>query len=369
MKKFAFCIYLLILPGLLFAGGKSKKYFKEKHILKTMERVADWQLAHPKWKKYEWHNAPLYNGIFATFKTTSDEKYLKACEDMFEENNHKPGPRWYHADDIAIGQTYLEMYRQEKSESYIKALRDTIDKMFTVKPPFQSNRKDWRKCFWCWCDALYMAPPTLVKLGVFTGENKYLELSDKLYQETIDCLWDEKENLFARDLRYVWEDDTYKDKKAEKNGEKIFWSRGNGWVLGGLVMMLKDMPAEWPTRAKYEKLFIKMVKRVAELQPKDGLWRAGLLDPYSYPHGETSGSSFMVYAMAYGINNGLLDEATYMPVIEKAWSALNECVTKKGMLGYAQPVGAAPQRNFSQNDWEVYASGAFLLAASEVIKL
>jgi rhamnogalacturonyl hydrolase YesR len=82
-----------------------------------------------------------------------------------------------------------------------------------------------------------------------------------------------------------------------------------------------------------------------------------------------SGSGFFCYALAWGINNKLLDKATYLPVVEKCWIALNTCVNEEGRVGWVQPIGADPRRNFSEDSWEVYGTGAFLLAGSEVIKL
>jgi hypothetical protein len=52
----------------------------------------------------------------------------------------------------------------------------------------------------------------------------------------------------------------------------------------------------------------------------------------------------------------------------KAWNALTECVTEDGMLGYVQPVGAAPGDSFADKT-EVYGIGAFLAAGSEVYKM
>ena len=43
--------------------------------------------------------------------------------------------------------------------------------------------------------------------------------------------------------------------KKEANGKKIFWSRGNGWVLGGLALLLEDMPKDYKHRSFYEELF------------------------------------------------------------------------------------------------------------------
>jgi len=60
-----------------------------------------------------------------------------------------------------------------------------------------------------------------------------------------------------------------------------------------------------------------MADRILSLQQEDGLWRASLLDPDSYPGGEVSGSGFFCYALAWGINNKLLDRDTYLPAVKK----------------------------------------------------
>ena len=50
---------------------------------------------------------------------------------------------------------------------------------------------------WWWCDALFMAPPVLVKLGMSTGDEKYLKISDKYYEEAYNLLYDKDENCFS----------------------------------------------------------------------------------------------------------------------------------------------------------------------------
>ena len=139
--------------------------------------------------------------------------------------------------------------------------------------------------------------------------------------------------------------------------------------MGGLTLVLEELPANYPQRPFYETLFKEMMTKVASVQQTDGLWRCSLLDPDSYPGGETSGSGFYCYAMAWGINNGLLDKKTFLPVVEKAWIALNGCVNEEGHVGWVQPIGDDPQKNFNKDAWEVYGTGAFLLAGSEIIKL
>lgn len=163
---------------------------------------------------------------------------------------------------------------------------------------------------WAWCDALFMAPTSLAYLSTATGDSKYLDIANKLWWKTTDFLYDKEEYLYFRDESYF--------EKREKNGKKMFWSRGNGWVMGGLVRMLSNMPKNYPDRPKYIKLYKEMAAKIASIQQADGSWHSSLLDPESYPVKETSGTGFYTYAILWGLNNGILDKKTYWPVIEKS---------------------------------------------------
>ncbi|ALL06804.1 hypothetical protein AQ505_15685 [Pedobacter sp. PACM 27299] len=121
-------------------------------------------------------------------------------------------------------------------------------------------------------------------------------------------------------------------------------------------------------RKNLEGLFLKMSEKLAALQQRDGSWHASLLDPESYPSKETSGTGFICYAMAWGMNNQLLPDKKYLPVLNKAWLALTTAVQPDGKLGYVQAQGAAPDK-VGYDDTDVYGVGAFLLAGSEMLPL
>ena len=246
----------------------------------------------------------------------------------------------------------------------IQPFIDIMDKFMAT--PYETG--EIRPVTWWWCDALFMGPAAFIKLGITLKENKYLELNDKLFKECYDLLYDKEEHLYARDMKYKWNEPGIKVIK-EANGKKIFWSRGNGWVMGGLVRTISELPKDYPTRDFYIQNYKEMAEKIITLQQADGLWRASLLDPDSYPGGEASGSGFYTYALAWGINNGILDKAKYLPVVEKAWVGLNSLIQPDGHVGWTQPIGADPKKNFNAESWEVYGTGAFLLAGSEVIKL
>ena len=54
-----------------------------------------------------------------------------------------------------------------------------------------------------------------------------------------------------------------------------------------------------------------MTGAILAAQQLDGLWRPSLLDPDQVPIGETSGSGFFVFGLAWGVNHGLLDRAAH----------------------------------------------------------
>ena len=156
--------------------------------------------------------------------------------------------------------------------------------------------------------------------------------------------------------------------QRETNGAKVFWSRGNGWVLAGLARGLQYLPPDYPARPRFAALFKEMANRVAPLQRPDGYWRVSLLNPDAFPMPETSGAGFFTYALAWGVNAGLLDRTVFEPAVLNGWAALNRAVLPDGKLGYVQRVGAAPG-DTSADETEVYGVGAFLLAGSEVHQL
>lgn len=357
-------VFMTIYNTVVHSQVDDSKVFTEKYIKQVMLNVSSWQLNHPKHDSKDWTNGAFYAGVVAAWQITKSKDIYRSLMNMGEKEQWQPFSRWYHADDIAICQTYLDLYRKEKKPEMIKPTIDTIDLHISKPYPLKSRAEVIK---WWWCDALFMAPPVLVKLGRITGDQKYLEANDQFFEETYDLLYDKEEKLFARDLYFVIQPDGSGAREA--NGQKVFWSRGNGWVMGGLVRILQELPANYPRRPFYENLFKEMAARVVTLQQKDGLWRASLLNPEAYPGGEVSGSGFFCYALAWGLNNKILDKKTFQPVVKKAWRALVNCVNEEGRVGWVQPIGSGPGKSFSADSWEVYGTGAFLLAGSEVIKL
>lgn len=335
----------------------------------AMIMALKWQEQHPIFAKAptDWTNGAYYTGVYRAHLTTGNDTYLQALTDMGKRNEWKPWERYYHADDLAICSSYLYVNSLGVNDVDLLPTKSIItDHLYMPHEWRDGTAKGEKVILWWWCDALFMAPPVLTAYAELTNDTTYLDIMHKYYMETYDLLFDLGEKLFARDLRYVWKGDST-DRK-DINGQKIFWSRGNGWVIGGLALMLDKMPQNYKHRTFYEELFKTMAKRLKEIQHEDGLWRTSLLSPESYDHGEVSGSGFFTFAIAWGINNGLLDSTTYTSVVQKSWSALRECQQDNGMVGWVQNIGDSP-KPADKNSWQNYGTGAFLLAGSEILIL
>jgi unsaturated rhamnogalacturonyl hydrolase len=327
---------------------------KPRAIRKAMRKVGDWQLRTGENRfSTDWTFAALYDGLLAASRTTGDPRYRDAVLKFAESTGWKLGPRYSHADDEAVAQSYLELYFEHPSPERITAIKAEADKLL-------ARPDDPAKDLWWWCDALFMSPPALARLSKATGDTRYLDYMDRQWWLTSVHLYDPAAHLYSRDATFL--------DRHEKNGAKLFWSRGNGWVLGGLARVLPYMPADYPSRPKYVVQFREMAQAVTAIQGDDGLWRSGLLDAAAYPHPEVSGSAFFAFALAWGINQGILDRKTFEPVVAKAWKGLLTHIYADGRLGSIQRVGAAPG-DLSPGGSYVYGVGAFLLAGSELDKL
>jgi rhamnogalacturonyl hydrolase YesR len=323
-------------------------------VAAAMRKVGDWELARSQpYFSRDWTFAALYAGYMAAAHALPEPRYEAAMLEMGNRFEWTTGPRKALADDQAVAQTYLALYRDYREPRMILPTEEQLNAL--MKQP-----DDPAKPVWWWCDALFMAPPVWARLYSATQDIVYLHSMDREWWITSGLLYDPQEHLFFRDASFL--------KKREANGEKLFWSRGNGWVMAGLARVLEEMPENYPTRARYVDQLRQMAARVAGLQGADGLWRPGLLDAKAYPLPEVSGSAFFVYALAWGVNHHVLDRGTYLPVVSKGWAGLLQHVYEDGRLGCIQPIGAAPGE-YSATSSYVYGVGAFLLAGSEVMEL
>lgn len=341
--------------------------------LQATEKAADWQLANlvppasiksfreESTRPRSWEQAAFYIGLTQLAERSKSPRFREAILTHGRQQQWQPGDRKYHADDHAIGQSYLWAYAHGAGAEALAPLQKRFDDILATPTQGSLSADNGAKCFdrWCWCDALFMAPPAWVELSKVTGDRRYADFAHREWQATQDYLYDREEHLFFRDSRFF--------QQRDEQGRKLFWSRGNGWVVGGVVRVLALLPKDDPKRSYYETLFKEMMAKLLTLQKPDGYWAPSLLALENSPP-ETSGTGFFVYGMAWGIKAGLLDRKAYEPAVLRGWQALQLAVDPDGRLGWVQRVGDRPQ-DVVKEDTQYYGVGAYLLAGSAIYDL
>ena len=341
-------------------------------------RLADWQLGQMHGGTVSratgetrnpraWEQAVFWVGMTALADAGGPSRIRKAVLDMGAANQWLPGEKPYFADDHVIVQSYLWAARNGAGEAARAPGRRTFDRVvnepavtslaFFIPPEGYGAAECLKR--WCWCDALFMAPPAFVEMSLQTGDPRYRDFAMREFWATTDFLFDPVEHLYYRDSRFF--------ERRDAKGRKEFWSRGNGWVFGGMARTIPLLAKGSADRVRMEGLFLRMAARIKALQKPDGYWAPSLLAPEGSPP-ETSGTAFYTYGLTWGINTGLLPREEYEPVVRRGWAALRRAIQPDGRLGYVQQVSDRPEK-VEPGDTQYYGVGAFLLAATQVAAL
>ncbi|MBN1185534.1 MAG: glycoside hydrolase family 88 protein [Bacteroidales bacterium] len=313
-----------------------------------------------------WTRATYYEGLMALYYVHPDTNYYIYAVDWGESHDWNPtygNLNTRDADHHACGQTYVELYILDNQPERIENIKTCIDSIVD-----DNDNDDW----W-WIDAIHMAMPLFAKLGVVLNDTSYFRKMHNLYLYSMHQHGDN--GLYNQDEHLWWRDANFDPPYKTPNGKNCYWSRGNGWVLAALARVLDVLPDTAEHRQEYITPFTEMVNTLIQVQRTDGFWNPSLVDSLDYGGKETSGTAFFTFGIAWGINHGILDSATYIPYVIKGWNGMvNDALHPNGFLGYVQGTGKQPSDGQPLGyektpNFEDYGLGAFLLAGSEVYHL
>ncbi|MFV0290223.1 MAG: glycoside hydrolase family 88 protein [Mangrovibacterium sp.] len=365
----------IVILSFLFAALCACTNSKQAEIEKTKDYIKlvnnKWQSDHTKHGNAFWHWSAYHTGNMAAYEVTGDVEYLNYSLAWAEQNKwmgaqSNDTANWKYNygeshDFVLFGdwqicfQTYVDLYKIDPQPQRIARAQQVMEYQMCT------DAND----YWWWVDGLYMVMPVMTRLYTVTNNELYLDKLYEYYSFARDLMYDEETGYFYRDAKYIY------PKHQSNSGLKDFWARGNGWIFAGFPRVLADLPKDNAHRDEYIATYQRMAKVLKDSQQADGYWTRSILDIEHAPGPETSGTAFFTYGFLWGINNGLLDEAEYLPVAERAWKYLTEVALQEdGNLGYVQPIGerAIPGQVVDKNSTADFGVGAFLLAASEYVK-
>lgn len=237
-------------------------------------------------------NEALLDGIIARYERVADENVPNTAN---------------HVDANVFGALPLELYLHTGDEAQL------ADGLAYADGQWQETRPDGltsQTRFWI--DDVWMIGILQVQAYRATGEQVYID-------------------------RAIRESAAYIERLQQPNGlfhhgpdAPFYWGRGNGWVAAGLAEVIAEMPADHPQADVVLAGYRRMMAALLDYQAEDGMWRQ-LID---YPDAwkETSGTAMFGFAMAVGINEGLLDREVYGEAALGAWQALDGYIDEQGRL-------------------------------------
>jgi unsaturated rhamnogalacturonyl hydrolase len=212
-----------------------------------------------------------------------------------------------HVDMAVIGILPLEIARQTGDEDF-RALGLRLADAQWAEPSADGLTRQSR---W-WIDDLYMIGMLQIQAYRATGNSRY---ADRAARQLVAYL---PEMQHESGLFYHSPD------------APIFWGRGNGWVAAAMIEVLRSLPADHPLRATILARYERMMRTLLRYQSDNGMWRQVVDYPYAWA--ESSATAMFAYAMAAGINEGLLDAGEFARAVQDAWAALQAHVDRDANL-------------------------------------
>jgi unsaturated rhamnogalacturonyl hydrolase len=319
------------------------------HLIQLTRQVADRLMLHP-WKLWFWGDSIGLEGLLDAATITGDERYYGYVYGILKTwaaRKNKGGDRdeWEYT---AAGVALIRVYEKSRDPALLRLAIDFADylngfrksdsgipiryenAMFELPPEMPEDHpeasataakmtkaKNGGPC--AFVDTMHFDAPFFSALYRTTGEDKYAHWALATIHAQIQLLQDPATGLF----HHFWIEQT-----RQPNG--VFWGRGNGWAILGLIHTLLYLKETSFDCQKLKESLTRQMKAMAELQDQSGHWRTVLNDPQSYL--ETSIAAFVVDGFSLAIREGWLSR-DYQGVVEKAMEASISSVQVDGLVG------------------------------------
>jgi rhamnogalacturonyl hydrolase YesR len=257
-------------------------------------------------------------------------------------------------DNGAQAAALIKIYEHDPRPEYLEYLEQVAEFFFQydVKAENSTRRKN--------IDKIYTQGVFMARMGKLSGESKYFDYCVEKVLELDSLFYDPRTGLY--DQMYYPE---------QKTTNRMKWLRGIGWSSMALVNILECLPENHPGYDEVLNIYRKQVAGISSFQAKSGLWKHLVDHPGSYE--ETSGSVYIVYAIARGVNDGYLDPM-FRDVAMAGWQGIvSKRQTNGDIAGSTPGVSSSTSPSYyltypTVNNGD-HLFGPLFLAGAEMIKL
>jgi len=361
--------------------------WSERMALTLMKKHPEaWQIDNNKKPQWDYVHGLVMMSFEELYKSTHNEKYynyVKAYADTLIDSTGSISTYKiddYNLDMIESGKILFNLYKTSKDEKYLKAmqtLRGQLDNHPRTKSGGFWHKK--RYPYQMWLDGLYMGAPFYARYTSEFENGKNLNDVAKQFELIQTYSLDKKTGL----LYHGWDESKQMEWANKETGcSPNFWSRSLGWYAMALVDVLDYFPADNPKQKELVKYLNDLAVALVKFQDKSGLWyQVTDMGGKEGNYLEATGSAMFTYAFAKGVNKGYLPES-FKDAANKAFDGLTTQLMKIGADGSTTltqccavaGLGGNPYRDGSyeyyvnerKKDNDPKATGPFILAALEL---
>lgn len=286
--------------------------------------------------KWMWGEALLMHSLGMLQQQNKDIDYTSFIK-KYVDAHIKKGYRVDQSDTLAPALAAYYLYKIDPQEAYKTIIDKAISYIFD-SPKIIENMpnhlghslegKLYPKSIWV--DSIMM-------YGVFTSlyakETNHKELMDFAKTQPqffAKYLQDPEDKLFYH-CYWTKAKHTYPKKK-------IFWGRGNGWVIAGLPMLLDNLP-EGKEKELALKTLIETSEALKQYQRADGFFETVLNKP-GKTYKESSATALIAGGWLHAVKKGYIDPSYKELALKSLEAVVDSLEMKKGLL--SMPLISAP---------------------------
>ena len=326
---------------------------------------------------WRYTSALAYDGLIALGKALNEDRYVDFPKNAFtffftnKDYYARVKEKGYTIDglknfmrfegvwnDGALVAALLKLYEGEEiPDDYMDYIKKVAKfffeyEQYEISAPNEKGKKN--------VDQIYTKGVFMARMGKLTGEKKYFDYCVREVLKTDSLFYDPMNGLYSQ---YYY--------PHLKLSNKIKWLRGSGWAAAGIANILSVLPKNHAGYEKVLKVFQKISIGISAYQTKPGLWRhlVNRTDCFE----ETSGSTYIVYAIAKGVNEGYL-APEFGDVALAGWQGILNMQDDEGKIkNVTSQVSGSKSPSYYYNnpvdESDDHLYGALFLAGVEMMKL
>ncbi len=274
-----------------------------------------------------WGNYTLdltFEAMIAYGKASKDENYLKDVQDIMKLRGQNPESVVPYTAQ-PFGCLTFALFEESLDSSYLPGFLSETNRMYQEVPRWSNGAvlHKYQDKYGMLIDYVQEYASRMAKAGSVTGEGWYFEEAVRQFEIYDSIVCDKETGLYRQGIGFL------EDTTQLSPG---FWSRGQGWILRGMVSTLVHLPENSEYRERLQNLLLPFVDSLITKQDSNGMWHQLVDYPFEDSYAETSGTGFIAYYLALAVKSGFLPEEVYAADILKSVKGVKEQIAEDGSI-------------------------------------